>query len=396
MKTLQNFDFRGQRVIMRVDFNVPLNESFEVTDDTRIREALKSIRKIVDDGGKLVLMSHLGRPKAAPNSKYSLAPVAKKLAELMGKEVIFTGKLLGSETVVEVNSMKNGEIMLLENVRFYPGEEKGDKDFAAQLAALGDIYVNDAFGTAHRAHASTTIVAEFFPENKCFGYLMEHEIVNLEKVLGAKEKPYTAIIGGAKVSTKIDIIKNLIGKVDNMVIGGGMVFTFVKALGGNIGNSLFEEDKVELAKETLLEMMRHGVNVILPTDVVIADQFSNDANTQISASDSIPDGWMGLDVGPESRKKIAQTIAESKTILWNGPMGVFEMEKFQAGTKSVAVAVAAATEGGAYSAIGGGDSVAAINKYDMAEMMSYISTGGGAMLEYIEGKILPGIKAIKG
>ncbi len=395
MKTLQNFDFKGQRVIMRVDFNVPLNESFEVTDDTRIREALKSIRKIVDDGGKLVLMSHLGRPKAAPNPKYSLAPVAKKLAELIGKDVIFTGKLLDADTISEVNDMKNGDLMLLENVRFYPGEEKGDKDFAAQLAALGDIYVNDAFGTAHRAHASTTIVAEFFPENKCFGYLMEHEIVNLEKVLAADEKPYTAIIGGAKVSTKIDIIKNLIGKVDNMVIGGGMVFTFVKALGGNIGNSLFEEDKVELAKETLLEMMRHGVNVILPTDVVIADQFSNEANTQITASDSIPDGWMGLDVGPESRRKIAQTIATSKTILWNGPMGVFEMDKFQAGTKSVAVAVAAATEGGAYSAIGGGDSVAAINKYNMAEMMSYVSTGGGAMLEYIEGKILPGIKAIK-
>ncbi len=379
---------------MRVDYNVPLDAAKNVTDDTRIRMSLPSVRKILDDGGKLVLMSHLGRPKGKVNPDLSLKPVADKLSQLLGKQVFFFPELIGDNTRKVIETMKDGEVLLLENIRFYEGEEKGDEAFAEKLASLGDFYVNDAFGTAHRAHVSTTVLAKHFPDAKAFGFLMENEVVNLEKVLNSDEHPYTAIIGGAKVSTKIDIIRNLIDKVDNMIIGGGMVFTFVKALGGNIGSSLFEEDKVEEARETLLEMIRRGVNVILPTDVVAADKFADDANKKIISSGNIPEGWMGLDIGPQSIAKATKTILDSSMVLWNGPMGVFEMSSYQKGTKAIAVAVASMTNAGGYSAIGGGDSVAAINKYSLADMMSYVSTGGGAMLEYIEGKTLPGIAAV--
>lgn len=395
MKSINSVKFKGKRVLMRVDYNVPLDENNKVTDDTRIRESLPTIKKIINDGGKLILMSHLGRPKGKVNVAMSLEPVAEQLSKLIGKKVHFERELISNQTVKEISKLNDGDIMLLENIRFYPGEEKGDEEFAELLSKLGDVYVNDAFGTAHRAHASTTIVAKHFPNDKFFGFLMENEIVNLEKVLSSDQRPYTAIIGGSKVSTKIDIIRNLIDKVDNMIIGGGMVFTFVKALGGNIGNSLYEEDKVEEARETLLQMISKGVNLILPVDVVAADQFSNDANRQILPSGEIPDGWMGLDIGPKSIEKASRLILSSSMVLWNGPMGVFEMENYQKGTRSIAMAVAAMTNAGGYSAIGGGDSVAAINKYDLADMMSYISTGGGAMLEYIEGIKLPGIKAIE-
>jgi len=395
MKSISKTNFKGLTVLMRVDYNVPLDGDKNVTDDTRIRMSLPSVEKILNDGGKLILMSHLGRPKGKVNSDLSLEPIAEKLSQLLGRKVLFHAALIGDHTRSEISGMNAGEVMLLENIRFYPGEEKGDKDFAAELASLGNFYVNDAFGTAHRAHASTAVIAQFFKEDKAFGYLMENEIVNLEKVLNSNEHPYTAIIGGAKVSTKIEIIRNLIDKVDNMIIGGGMVFTFVKALGGEIGSSLFEEDKVDEARETLLEMIRKGVNVVLPTDVIAADKFADDANQQTLSSGEIPDGWMGLDIGPASIQKVTQTILNSSMILWNGPMGVFEMNSYQKGTKAVALAVASLTNGGGYSAVGGGDSVAAVNKYNLADMMSYVSTGGGAMLEYIEGKKLPGIKAIE-
>ena len=394
MKSIDNVNFRGKRVLMRVDYNVPLNENLQVTDNTRIRESLPTLRKIIEGGGRIILMAHLGRPKGKVNHAMSLEPVADELSRLIGKPIVFERELIGEHTAKHIEQLNDGDIMLLENIRFYAGEEKGDKAFAEQLAKLGDIYINDAFGTAHRAHASTTIVAESFPENKYFGLLMQHEIVNLEKVLKSDAKPYTAIIGGSKVSTKIDIIRNLIDKVDNMIIGGGMVFTFVKALGGNIGNSLFEEDKVEEARETMLEMIAKGVNLILPTDVLAADKFDNQANTKIVAAGEIEEGWMGLDIGPDSIRKIVNTIQDSSMILWNGPMGVFEMSSFEKGTRSVALAVAAATLSGCYSAVGGGDSVAAVNQYQLSDVVSYVSTGGGAMLEYIEGKTLPGIQAI--
>jgi phosphoglycerate kinase len=396
MKNLSSTNLKGKRVLMRVDYNVPLDAEKNVTDDTRIRMSLPTVKKILSDGGRLILMSHLGRPKGKVNPDLSLAPVAKHLSQLLGKDVVFLPELIGDDVRNAADGLGDGDVMLLENIRFYPGEEKGDKDFAAELASLGDFYINDAFGTAHRAHASTAVIAEFFKENKSFGFLMENEVVNLEKVLNSDEHPYTAIIGGAKVSSKIDIIRNLIGKVDNMIIGGGMVFTFVKALGGNIGGSLFEADKVDEARETLMAMIAAGVNIILPVDVVAADRFADDANTKILPSGEIPDGWMGLDIGPESIKKAVDTVLNSAMVLWNGPMGVFEMNSFQRGTKAVALAVASMTNAGGYSAVGGGDSVAAVNKYDLAGMMSYVSTGGGAMLEYIEGKELPGIKAVKG
>jgi phosphoglycerate kinase len=396
MKNLSSTNLKGKRVLMRVDYNVPLDAEKNVTDDTRIRMSLPTVKKILSDGGRLILMSHLGRPKGKVNPDLSLAPVAKHLSQLLGKDVVFLPELIGDDVRNAADGLRDGDVMLLENIRFYPGEEKGDKDFAAELASLGDFYINDAFGTAHRAHASTAVIAEFFKEEKSFGFLMENEVVNLEKVLNSDEHPYTAIIGGAKVSSKIDIIRNLIGKVDNMIIGGGMVFTFVKALGGNIGGSLFEADKVDEARETLMAMIAAGVNIILPVDVVAADRFADDANTKILPSGEIPDGWMGLDIGPESIKKAVDTVLNSAMVLWNGPMGVFEMNSFQRGTKAVALAVASMTNAGGYSAVGGGDSVAAVNKYDLAGMMSYVSTGGGAMLEYIEGKELPGIKAVKG
>jgi len=394
MKSIKEVNFGGKKVIVRVDFNVPLNDHQQITDDTRIRGAIPTIKKLLADGAAVILMSHLGRPKGEVKAEFSLAPVAKDLSQKLGQEVIFIPEVLTDKVKQAASDLKYGQVMLLENLRFSPGETKGDEAFAKSLASLAEVYVNDAFGTAHRRHASTAVIAEYFPNNKYFGLLMEHEIVNLERALKTKEMPYTAVIGGAKVSSKIDIIRNLIPKVDNMIIGGGMSFTFIKALGGEIGDSLFEEDKLNLAKEILNEMILAGVNIFLPFDVIIADKFADTANTQLVAADAIPDGWMGLDIGPKSRQKFTQTIMNSRMILWNGPMGVFEMDTFAQGTKAVAIAVASASVGGAFSAIGGGDSVAAINKYNLADMLSYVSTGGGAMLEYLEGKTLPGIAAI--
>ncbi len=394
MQSIKEINFAGKRVIIRVDFNVPLNDQFEVTDDTRIRGAKPTIKKFLDDGASVILMSHLGRPKGQVVDSLSLAPVAKELSKLIGQEVLFCKEPLGPAVKAAADKLQPGQIMLLENLRFYPGETKGDEALAKQLSELAEVYVNDAFGTAHRRHSSTAVIAEYFPNDKYFGLLMEHEIVNLEIALNTKSAPYTAVIGGAKVSSKIDIIRNLIPKVDNMIIGGGMSFTFLKALGGEIGGSLFEEDKLDLAREILDEMILNGVNIYLPTDVIAADKFSNDAKTKVVKSNEIPKGWMGLDIGPESQNRFAMAVNSSRMILWNGPMGVFEMDNFSRGTKAIAISVASATTGGAFSAIGGGDSVAAINKYELADMMTYVSTGGGAMLEYLEGKTLPGIKAI--
>ena len=394
MQSIKDISFAGKRVIIRVDFNVPLNDKFEVTDDTRIRGALPTIKKFLADGASIILMSHLGRPKGQVVKELSLEPVANELSKLIGQEVLFCKEPLGDVVKDATSKLAAGQIMLLENLRFYAGETKGEQALAKQLSELADVYVNDAFGTAHRRHSSTAVIAEYFPNDKYFGLLMEHEIVNLEIALNTKNAPYTAVIGGAKVSSKIDIIRNLIPKVDNMIIGGGMSFTFLKALGGEIGSSLFEEDKLDLAREILDEMILNGVNIYLPTDVVAADKFSNDANIKTIKSNEIPEGWMGLDIGPESQKRFAMAVNSSRMILWNGPMGVFEMDNFSAGTKAIAISVAATTTGGAFSAIGGGDSVAAINKYELADMLTYVSTGGGAMLEYLEGKTLPGIKAI--
>ncbi len=394
MKSIKQISLKDKTVIVRVDFNVPLNDNQEVTDNTRIIGALPTIKKLVSDGAAVILMSHLGRPKGEKNVKFSLQPVAKELSTLLGMPVKFVPEVLSAGVKKTASELESGEVMLLENLRFCPGETKGDEDMAKELASLADVYVNDAFGTAHRRHASTAVIAEYFPNDKYFGFLMEHEIVNLERALNTKENPYTAVIGGAKVSSKIDIIRNLIPKVDNMIIGGGMSFTFIKAMGGQIGGSLYEEDKLELAREILNEMILAGVNIYLPTDVVAADAFSNDANSKIIDSNNIPEGWMGLDIGPDSLKRFATAVKDSRMVLWNGPMGVFEMDKFSKGTKGVAIAVAAASTSGAFTAIGGGDSVAAINKYDLGDMLSYVSTGGGAMLEYLEGKTLPGIAAI--
>ncbi|MCK5846085.1 MAG: phosphoglycerate kinase [Bacteroidales bacterium] len=395
MKSLKDINLKGKKVIVRVDFNVPLNDKLEVTDNTRIIGALPTINKLINDGAAVILMSHLGRPNGEKKPEFSLAPVAKELAKVLGKSVKFVSEVLSDGVKKTASQLESGEVMLLENLRYCPGETKGDENMAKQLASMADVYINDAFGTAHRRHASTAVIAEYFNNNKYFGFLMEHEIVNLEKALSTKENPYTAVIGGAKVSSKIDIIRNLIPKVDNMIIGGGMSFTFIKAMGGEIGSSLYEEDKLELAREILNEMILAGVNIYLPTDVIAADKFDNEANTKTVDSNSIPNGWMGLDIGPVSLKRFATAVKDSRVVLWNGPMGVFEMDKFSKGTKGVAIAVAAASTSGAFTAIGGGDSVAAINKYDLADMLTYVSTGGGAMLEYLEGKSLPGIEAIK-
>ena len=394
MKSIKEVNFSNKKVIVRVDFNVPLNSNFEITDDTRICGAMPTIKKLLSDGAAVILMSHLGRPKGEVKTEFSLAPVAKSLSIKLNQDIVFVPEVLTEKVMQAAENLKSGQVMLLENLRFSAGETAGDEQLAKTLASMADIYVNDAFGTAHRRHASTAVIAEYFPTEKYFGLLMEHEIVNLERALKTKETPYTAVIGGAKVSSKIDIIRNLIPKVDNMIIGGGMSFTFIKALGGEIGSSLYEEDKLDLAKEILNEMILAGVNIYLPFDVVIADKFSNDANIKTVAADQIPEGWMGLDIGPKSTAKFAQTVINSRMILWNGPMGVFEMDKFAKGTKAVAIAVSAASASGAFTAIGGGDSVAAINKYDLADMLTYVSTGGGAMLEYLEGKVLPGIAAV--
>lgn len=379
-----------------MDFNVPLDESFKITDDTRIRAALPTVKKILGDGGAVILMSHLGRPKNGPEEKFSLKHLVKHLSSLLDTSVQFASDCIGQEAENAAASLKAGEALLLENLRFHEEETAGDKAFAEQLSKLGDVYVNDAFGTAHRAHASTTIVAEFFPENKMFGYLLAQEIESIDKVLTSAERPLTAIMGGAKVSSKISIITNLIGRVDNIIIGGGMSYTFAKAMGGKAGNSLVEDDYLETAKEILADAEKKGVKILLPEDTVAGDAFANDASKKTCDTQNIPDGWLGLDIGPKTEKVYNDVIQSSKTILWNGPMGVFEMGSFQHGTKSVALSIAEATKNGAFSLIGGGDSVAAINKFNLADQVSYVSTGGGALLEYMEGKELPGIKAIRG
>ena len=397
MTSFINHSFSNQKVLIRVDFNVPLNEAFEITDDTRMRATLPTLKKILADGGSVILMSHLGRPKEGPCEKYSLKHLLNHLKQLLGEVIVdFANDCMGAEAIEKAAALKNGEVLLLENLRFYKEEEKGDPAFAEKLSKLGDVYVNDAFGTAHRAHASTAIIANYFSaENKMFGFLMESEVKSAEKVLHEAKKPFTAIIGGAKVSDKILIIENLLSKATDIIIGGGMAYTFWKAQGKQIGNSLCEEDRLSLALEILAKAQSMGVNIHLPIDSIVADKFAGDAQTNICQSSEIPDGWMGLDIGEKAIADFKEVILKSQTILWNGPMGVFEMEKFQNGTKSIALAVAEATQKGAFSLVGGGDSVAAVNMFHLADKVSYVSTGGGAMLEYFEGKVLPGIAAIK-
>lgn len=394
MKTLDQLNFDQKRVLIRVDFNVPLNDKFEITDDKRISAAVPTIKKILMDGGSVVLMSHLGRPKNGPEDKFSLKHLISAIQSKFGASVEFASDCIGEEALEKAKNLKSGEILLLENLRFYKEEEKGDVAFAEKLARLGDVYVNDAFGTAHRAHASTSIIAQFFKDHKCFGYLMNAELDNAEKVLNNAERPFTAIMGGAKVSDKIELIEQLLSKVDNLIIGGGMAYTFIKAMGGNIGNSLLESDKQELALQIMGKADSKNVRIYLPTDTIAADKFSNDAATKTVDINEIPEDWMGLDIGPVSVEQFAKVIAESKTVLWNGPMGVFEMDQFEKGTKGVSEAIVKATQNGAFSLIGGGDSAAAIAQFGYEDEVSYVSTGGGALLEYMEGKVLPGVKAI--
>lgn len=395
MKTIDNYDFNGKKVLVRVDFNVPLNDKYEITDTTRIDAAILTIQKIISGGGSAILMSHLGRPKEGPEEKFSLIHLVPYLSDQLKTRVLFAANCVGKSAISKAADLKSGEVLLLENLRFYNEETKGDIAFAKKLASLGDVYMNDAFGTAHRAHASTAIIAQFFPKEKLFGYIMENEVKSIDKVLHESKRPFTAILGGAKVSGKIEIINNLLDKVDNLIIGGGMMFTFIHAKGGNIGKSMVEDDLLELALNILEGAEEIGTKIYLPTDTIIADKFDNTANKKVADVNEIPDDWMGLDIGPETIKTFAEVIGNSSTILWNGPMGVFEFENFAKGTKAIALAVASATKKGAFSLIGGGDSVAAINKYNLKDQVSYVSTGGGAMLEYIEGKELPGVKAIK-
>ncbi len=419
MITIDKFNFSGKKAFVRVDFNVPLDANFNITDDTRIRAAMPTLKKIITDGGSPIIASHLGRPKGVED-KYSLKHILAHVSKLLGVDVQFANDCVGEEAGVKAAALQPGEALLLENLRFYAEEEgkprgladdasddekaaakkaikESQKEFTKTLASYADVYVNDAFGTAHRAHASTALIADYFDaEHKMFGYLMQKEIDAVEKVMKDTARPFTAIIGGAKVSSKIDIIENLLDKVNNLVIGGGMAFTFIKAAGGKIGNSLVEDDKLDLANEIVAKAKANGVALVIASDAKIADAFSNDANTQITEANAIPDGWMGLDVGPKGEKEIADVLMASKTILWNGPVGVFEFDNFAAGTKETAEAVAAATKAGAFSLVGGGDSVAAVNKFGLADQVSYVSTGGGALLEFIEGKVLPGIKAIRG
>lgn len=397
MSKFSEHNFKNEKALARVDFNVPVDEHFNITDDTRMKAAIPTIKKILSDGGSVILMSHFGRPKGGPEDKFSLKHLLPHLQELLGNtKVLFADDCIGKDAQEKAKDLKHGEVLLLENLRFYKEEEKGDEAFAKKLSELGDVYVNDAFGTAHRAHASTAVIAKFFPgDKKMFGLLMNSEVANAEKLLLSSEKPFTAILGGAKVSDKIEIIENLLNKANNIIIGGGMAYTFLKAQGKEIGSSLCEEDKLDLANEILVKAKERNVVFYLPEDSVIADKFSEDAHTKMVDNDHIEKGWMGLDIGNESIKQFSKVIMESKTILWNGPMGVFEMKKFQAGTKAIAEAIAAATENGAYSLVGGGDSVAAVNEFNLADKVSYVSTGGGALLEYFEGKELPGIKAIR-
>tara|TARA_B100000795_G_C22786450_1_gene434836 strand:+ start:479 stop:1669 length:1191 start_codon:yes stop_codon:yes gene_type:complete len=394
MKTVKDYNFSGKKAIVRVDFNVPLDEDFNITDDTRIRAAVPTIKTILADGGSVILMSHLGRPKSGPEDAFSLKHIVAKVSEKVGVEVKFVTDCIGSNAETAAANLKPGEVLLLENLRFYKEETAGDEVFSAKLAKLADCYVNDAFGTAHRAHASTTIIAKSFPKDKMFGLLLAGELESIDKALKTGKGPLTAIMGGSKVSSKIQIITQLLDKVDNLIIGGGMGYTFSKAKGGNIGNSIVELDFLDTALDILKQAKEKGVNVYLPVDSIIADDFSNDANTQIATAGQIPDGWEGLDCGPESREIFAKVIEASGTVLWNGPVGVFELDTFGNGTKAVANSLVTATENGAFTLIGGGDSVAAINKYGLADKVSYISTGGGALLELLEGKVLPGVDAI--
>lgn len=393
MKTINDFNFENKKAIIRVDFNVPLNDNFEVTDTTRIEAAKSTIIKILEDGGSAVLMSHLGRPKGV-EEKYSLKHIVEKVSEVIGVQVKFVEDCIGDQVANAVANLQDGEVLLLENLRFYGEEKAGDKDFAEQLSKWGDIYVNDAFGTAHRAHASTTIIAQFFPESKCFGNLLATEIESIDKVLNNSEKPVLAVLGGAKVSSKITVIENILDKVDHLIVGGGMTFTFIKAQGGKVGDSICEDDKMDLALDILAKAKAQNVQVHIPIDVVAADAFDNNANTQVVDVREIPDGWQGLDAGPKSLEIFDKVVNESKTILWNGPLGVFEMETFSKGTIALGNSIDQATQNGAFSLVGGGDSVAAVKQFGFAEKVSYVSTGGGAMLETLEGKTLPGIEAI--
>jgi phosphoglycerate kinase len=395
MKNISNISLSGKRVLIRVDFNVPLDEYFNITDDSRIQAALPTIKKVMSNGGKAIIMSHLGRPKNGFEKRFSLKHIVKHLSYLLEISVGFSSDCVGENTRVDINNMENGDVLVLENLRFYPQEELGDSAFAKQLAKLADVYVNDAFGAAHRAHASTSIIANYFPNNKYFGLLLNREITSLKTALEKPKRPFTAIIGGAKITGKIDVITSLFDKVDTLIVGGGMAYTFAKAMGGNIGNSLVEEEKVELAKSLIATAKRKGVQLLLPTDSVNADAFNNSAVIQNSEITNVPAGFMGLDIGAESITQFSKAILDSKTIIWNGPMGVFEMENFSNGTKKIGEIICKATENGAFSLVGGGDSVAAIKQFGFTDKVSYISTGGGAMLEYLEGKELPGIVAIE-
>ncbi len=396
MKTIKDTNFKGKRVLVRVDFNVPFDKQGNISDDTRIMEAMPTIDKLISDGARVILMAHLGRPKKGGfEPEFTLKPVAEYLSKIIKQEVVFTQSLLGDEVTKLVNALQDGQVMLLENIRFYPEETKGNEDFARQLSLLGDAYVNDAFGAAHREHASTATLAKFFPNDKYFGLLMENEVRNLNKLMNNYEKPFTAVIGGSKISSKIGILESLIDIADNLVISGGMRYTFYKALGHNVGNSLCEDDKIDTAKALMQKAKDKGVKLYLPEDSIVADDFSENANTKYVPTMDIPDGWEGMDIGEKSIKTYCDVVLSSKTILWNGPMGVFEMKKFADGTFAIAKAVADATQKGAFSAIGGGDSVSAIKESGYADKVSYISTGGGAMLEFLEGKVLPGIKAIE-
>jgi len=395
MKNISDISLKGKRVLIRVDFNVPLDKHFKITDDSRIKAALPTIKKVITEGGKAIIMSHLGRPKNGFEEKFSLKHILKHLSNLLKAEVGFSDDCIGENTLTDISKMENGDILVLENLRFYSQEKAGDNEFAKKLSKLGDIYVNDAFGTAHRAHASTSIIANYFPNNKYFGLLLNNEINSLETALKNPKRPFTAIIGGAKITGKIDVITSLLDKVDNLIIGGGMAYTFSKAIGGNIGNSLLENDKVELAKSLITDAKAKGVQLLLPSDSVNANEFNNNAIIQNSEITNIPDGFIGLDIGSDSISRFSKVILDSKTIIWNGPMGVFEMDNFSNGTKKIGEAVCRATKNGAFSLVGGGDSVAAVKQFNFAEKVSYISTGGGAMLEYLEGKKLPGVTAIQ-
>ncbi|MGE5394144.1 MAG: phosphoglycerate kinase [Candidatus Saccharibacteria bacterium] len=396
MQTIDTYDFKGKKALIRVDFNVPLDENFVITDDTRIRAALQTINKVIEGGGSPIIMSHFGRPKNGPEAKYSMKHLVKHLSDLLGREVKLAPDCVGEEVKAMAQALKPGEVLLLENLRFHKEEEKGDEGFAQQLAENGDCWINDAFGTAHRAHASTAVMAKFFPNDKMFGYLIESEIASLDKVLKNPKRPLTAIMGGSKVSSKITIIENLLDKVDNLIIGGGMTYTFVKAHGGEVGNSICEPDYLDTALAIEKKAAEKGVKIYMATDVVAADAFSNDANTQVVDAYAIPAGWEGLDAGPNSIKMFKEVIENSGTILWNGPVGVFEMEKFAVGSKAVGEAIVTATSKGAFSLVGGGDSVSCVNQFGFADGVSYISTAGGALLEYLEGQTLPGVAAVRG